>query len=255
MSASTKRNAVLALVGAAAAYLGLAWAEQVPGGWRLRNLFEPHAAREARRQAAWRAERLEAFTAEPAPGAPPVVFFGSSTIERFPLADLFPGVSTLNRGVAFEPLAQLQDRLAVAVPERIAGAVLYAGSIDHRFGGAQPEELGAGLEALVAALRQRHGAIPIAVLGLLGERELEPAQLLRLTRANDALEAAVGRLGGSCAFVPTLGAPLTDAAGRLAPELSTDALHLNEAGYRALAERLLAHGSALAQRLTPGEPK
>ncbi len=255
MSASTKRNAVLALAGAAAAYLGLAWAEQVPGGWRLRNLFEPHAEREARRQAEWRAERLEAFAAEPAPAAPPVVFFGSSTIERFPLADLFPGVSVLNRGVAFEPLGLLQERLAVAVPQRIAGVVLYAGSIDHRFEDARAEDLGAGLEALVAALRSRHGEIPIAVLGLLGERDLAPAELLRLTQANDALEAAAARLGASCSFVPTLGAPLTDAAGRLAPDLSTDTLHLNEAGYRALSARLLAHGGALAQRLTPGEPK
>ena len=51
-----RRKAVLALGAlAAGVYLLLAWNEQVPGGWRLRNLFEPHAEREARRQAAWRA--------------------------------------------------------------------------------------------------------------------------------------------------------------------------------------------------------
>ena len=61
-----RRKAVLALGAlAAGVYLLLAWNEQVPGGWRLRNLVEPHADREARRQAAWRAERLEDGAATP----------------------------------------------------------------------------------------------------------------------------------------------------------------------------------------------
>ena len=250
-----RRKAVLALGAlAAGVYLLLAWNEQVPGGWRLRNLFEPHAEREARRQGAWRAERLEAFAAEPAPAGAPVVFLGSSTIERFPLTELFPGAITLNRGIGFEGLADLQQRLEVGVPDEVAAAVLYVGSIDHRFQNAAPRALALGVQEVIAALRGRLGPIPIAALGLLGERDLTPEDHARLVAANEALERATEAVE-DCWFVATDGPPLMDAQGRLDPALSTDALHLTVAGYRELATRLLTHGGAVAQHLQPQEPK
>lgn len=250
-----RRKAVLALGAlAAGVYLLLAWNEQVPGGWRLRNLFEPHAEREARRQAAWRAERLEAFAAEPAPAEAPVVFLGSSTIERFPLTELFPGAVTLNRGIGFEGLADLQQRLEIGVPDEVAAAVLYVGSIDHRFRDAAPRALALGVQEVIAALRGRLGPIPIATLGLLGERDLAPEEHARLLAANEALERATEAVE-DCWFVATDGPPLMDAQGRLDPALSTDALHLTVDGYRELATRLLTHGGAVAQHLQPWEPK
>jgi hypothetical protein len=230
-------------------YLSLAWCELVPGGWRLRNLVEPHQEREARRQLEYRAARLQAFEQEAPLPSRPVVFLGSSTIERFPLASLFPGKPCLNRGVAFEDSRLLRERLGVGVPDDAAGFVLYVASIDQRFQRASAAEVGGALREVVRALRESHGDVPIAVLGLLSERSLDAEGVARLARANASLEREAMSL--SCRFVKTVGAPLTTELGQLAPGLSTDELHLSSAGYAVLAQRLLAEGDELAELLRP----
>ena len=231
------------------AYLSLAWCELVPGGWRLRNLFEPHEAREARRQLEYRAERLRSFDEQGPLPTRPIVFFGSSTIERFPLEACFPGKACLNRGVAFESSRLLRERLHVGVPEEVSGFVLYVASIDQRFEGASADAVAEALRGVVASLRERHGDVPIAVLGLLSERSLDAEGVARLGRANAALERVASEL--SCSFVDTCTAPLTTERGQLTPELSTDELHLSEAGYEVLCARLLAEGGELAELLRP----
>jgi lysophospholipase L1-like esterase len=245
-----RRRTLLAL-GAACllAYLSLAWFELVPGGWRLRNLFEPHQAREARRQQEYRAARLRAFEQE-APLSPrPVVFLGSSTIERFPLEASFPGRACLNRGVAFEDSRLLRERLDVGVPADAAGFVLYVASIDLRFQNASAEAVAVALRETVSSLRNAHGQVPIAVIGLLSERSLDPEGVARLARANAALASEAERLG--CSFVSTTVAPLTTESGQLARSLSSDELHLSPAGYAVLSERLLSDGGALGELLRP----
>jgi hypothetical protein len=227
-------------------YLALAWFELVPGGWRLRNLVEPWPERRARREREYREERLAAFRAEASPTAP-VVFLGSSTIERFPLAELFPGAATLNRGVAFEPSSLLLERLAIGVPEDAAGFVVYAASIDHRFEGRGPSEVAAALRRVVAGLRERHPRAPVAVLGLLSERGLDGAERARLEAANGALRAACEVEGAT--FVSTDRAPLTGPDGTLALALSTDELHLSREGYRVVAGWLLAEGGEVGELL------
>ena len=245
-----RRRTLLALgVACLLAYLSLAWCELVPGGWRLRNLFEPHQEREARRQLESRAARLREFEQEAPLPSSPVVFLGSSTIERFPLEECFPGRACLNRGVAFEDSSLLRERLEVGVPADAAGFVLYVASIDLRFQGASAEAVGAALRETVSSLRGTHGPVPIAVLGLLSERSLDPEGVARLARANAALASEAGRLG--CSFVSTTVAPLTNESGQLAESLSSDELHLSVAGYAVLAERLLADGGALAELLRP----
>lgn len=241
-----KRTAPVVLGVLLASYLVLAWFELVPGGWRLRNLVEPWPERRARREREHREERLEVFRAESAPpGA--VVFLGSSTIERFPLAECFPGAPALNRGVAFEPSRDLLERLEVGVPADAAGFVLYLASIDHRFEGRSPEEIAAALRRVASTLRDRHPGAPLAVLGLLAERDLGAAERRRLEAANAALRGTCGELGA--VFVPTDRAPLTGEDGGLALELSTDDLHLSPEGYRVLAGWLRAEGGAVGALL------
>ena len=69
--------------------LALAWIDVLPGGWRLRGWVTPHPVREAREQAERSAHRLLEFREENATApAGTTVWLGSSTIERFPLAQL-----------------------------------------------------------------------------------------------------------------------------------------------------------------------
>ena len=83
---------------ALALLLGLVLTDVLPGGWRLRGWLEPHAVRRARDQAGERARRLIEFARESPPeGA--VLFLGSSTVARWPLAESFPGVPCIDRGV------------------------------------------------------------------------------------------------------------------------------------------------------------
>lgn len=252
MATALPRKPLLVLLAlACGAYLTLAWFEQVPGGWRLRNLFEPHAEREAARRAAWRERRLAEFAAEVPPTGPLVAFFGSSTVERFPLAASFPGAPTLNRGVAFESSTALLDRLGVGVPRPLAGAVLYIGSIDHRFEEARPEDLMGAVQRIVGQLRAEHGDLALVLLGLLGERALSEQGKARLDRANEALAEAARLLGGRCVFIPTDRPPLSSEGGQLAEGLSTDSLHLSREGYQVLAGWILEEGGDVARLLRP----
>jgi lysophospholipase L1-like esterase len=52
-------------------------------------------------------------------------------------------------------------------------------------------------------------------------------------------------------YVATARAPIADAAGRLSAELSVDGLHLSDAGYRVLAQWIVADGGAAGRLLAP----
>lgn len=243
--------AAAALLGCAAVYAIAAWYHGVPGGWTLRGWVVPHALREARAQAARSAARLATFAREnPAAPEGAVLFLGSSTIEYFPLDELFAGVPCLNRGIGNESAAELLARLEASLPQRPpAGAVLYAASIDFRRLGAAPEEVAARAWAVVRALRERYPDLPVALVGLLSERDFPPGEVARLARTNAALAELASRR--ELAFVRTDRPPVTLPDGTLAPDASADRLHLNERGYRALAGWIVEDGGAVGRLLGP----
>jgi lysophospholipase L1-like esterase len=247
------RRAALALVVFVAAGLALAWIDVLPGGWTLRGWVTPHAVRHAREHAAHRARRLAAFEAERA-GAPEgaVVFLGSSTIERFPLAERFPGVPCLDRGIGEESLPALLDRLERSLPAAApAGAVLYLGSIDFRVEGRATARIAALAELALRFLREGRPDLPLAVIGILPERDMPPAMVERLAATNASLAALCERAG--VAFVRTDRPPVTGPDGSLVPASAADRLHLNGAGYRALARWLVEDGGAVGRLLAgPG---
>ena len=119
--------------------LVLAWLDRLPGGHRLRTAFEPLAMRDRRAVIAHAAERLALFqraNAELVDGA--ILFVGSSTIERFPLAESFPSTRCANRGVANQSARDLLDQLDGILPAvRPGGVVLYTGSIDFERGASE----------------------------------------------------------------------------------------------------------------------
>ncbi|QDV06949.1 hypothetical protein Poly30_24670 [Planctomycetes bacterium Poly30] len=228
----------LALTGASA--VGLALFDVIPGGWRLRTLIVPQSVQDLRRREAHRQARLEQFASEtkPAPGG--TLFLGSSTIERFPLAEHFGSLATVNRGIGDEDLSGLEARaLSTAMDLNPAQVVLYAGSVNVRRAiddgsWTPPGEIVVRAGRLATGLLELPGVEKVVLLGILPERETGAELADRLRETNAGL-AAMAAFTDGIFFLPLAREPLIDAAGHLREEVSADRLHLNDAGYAIFA--------------------
>ncbi|MCY2960334.1 MAG: GDSL-type esterase/lipase family protein [Planctomycetota bacterium] len=234
---------------AACAVLALAWADVLPGGWWLRGLAEPHAIREARERSLHFAARLREFAhEEPDALRHSVVFLGSSTVERCPLATAFPGCRAVNRGVGWARARELASHVdaLLADPEPSA-IVLYAGGPDRVAAPLAVEDVLGAIEALARAVRERAPRTPVLLLGLLpSTRSLGPEAdaLLRIDRG-------IARIAAENGFehVDFRGSGLTGPDGALVESLSTDGLHLTPAGYAIFTQRLRAAPEPFASLL------
>jgi hypothetical protein len=226
----------LALLVLAGGGLHLAWTGAIPGGRLLRDLLEDPSHRAWREHREARAARRKAFREEVLPQSP-VVFLGSSTIARWPLAQSFPGEAVLNRGIGAELLLEIQERVH-ELPEGTRGLVLYAGSRELRTTDQDPVAIAGAIGDLVRLLRARWPGIPIVLLGVLPDRRMDPPARARLEELNRLLELGAPHFG--VRFLPTDRAPFRDAKGRLEAALATDDFHLNGDGYAALARLLVA---------------
>lgn len=230
----------------------LAWFHVLPGGWRMRSWIKPLAEWEADARAAHRAERLEVFAGEnPTEPAGAVLFLGSSTIERWPLAEAFPGRDTVNRGIGNETAQDLLARIEESLPAADPGAfVLYGGSLDFRREGLAPYQTRNRVESVVVTLRERYGdEVPIAVLGILPGRKMSAPDLVRLVKTNNELKRMCGVRDVD--WVSTWREPVRRPDGMLSSAASVDDLHLNESGYRAVAGWLVEDGGRAGRMLAP----
>lgn len=234
------RAALATAVGgiAVSAALALAWADVLPGGWRLRGLAEPHALREARERALHLAARLRGFEREdPESRRGSVVFLGSSTIERCDFERDFPGLRALGRGVGWagarDLAAHVDDLLAGVEPRAI---VLYAGGPDRVAAPLAVDEVLASITELARAVRVRAPGTPVLILGLLPSTRTRGAEADALER----IDAGVARIALEHGFahVHFRDSALAGPDGALVESLSTDGLHLTPTGYAIFAERL-----------------
>jgi len=216
--------------------LTLAWVDVLPGGWRLRGWVTPHSVREAREQAELSARRLLAFEGENATApAGTTVWLGSSTIERFPLTELMPNTTHLNRGIGGESAGELLDRLERSLPAaRPARLVFYVGSIDHRVHDRRAARVAADARRVIEAALERWRADPpaVTVIGILPEQDMPSAMVERLARTNAALAELCEAHGWR--FLDTARPPLRREDGSLDPTYAADRLHLNLDGYKVL---------------------
>lgn len=258
--ASARASAILAASALAwagvlgALYLTGAWVADWPGGWSLRRRFDPAHERAARDVAAHARERLALFAREPErDGA--IVFLGSSTIERMPLAELFPGRPCVNRGIARASVPLLSELLPRLVPRaRCSGFVIYAGSIDWREGGAGPAEVAQRVEQLLTHLADLEPHAPVALLGILPDRTHVAGREVELIALDLCLAGLARRVSSAerpVAFVRTAREPLSSPTLRLSEAYSSDDLHLDGDGYRILARWILEDGGAVARALAP----
>lgn len=247
MLSSPLRYLLFALTMGASLLAG-AWFDIFPGGWRLRRWVTPHAheARLAREQVEHSAQRMKGFGIEVSPPPGSTVWLGSSTIERFPLGQLLPGTSHVNRGIGGEPAAQLLERLEASLPaSRPARLVFYIGSIDFRHLGRSPEQIAASAEEIVLTTLDTYPSSPAGsvvgrrppeacLLGILPEQDMPRAMARRLERTNSLLASLCDSREG-WTFIDTCRPPLQLADGSLNPDYAADRLHLNLRGYQVLA--------------------
>lgn len=216
------------------AALALAWFDVLPGGWRLRGLVVPHAVREERERAQHVEARLARFATEPTGGA--VVFVGASTIERAPLAELFPGRRVANRGVAFARAREIAARAERILGDAPAAIVLMGGGPDRVADPLAVDAVVAAVGELARAVRARAPRTPVLIVDVLPSTRTRGAEAEALAR----IGAGVRRLAAeqSFAHVGFEGSGLVGADGALVESLSTDGLHLTPEGYALFAERL-----------------
>lgn len=237
--------AVLALL------LALSWNDILPGSWRLQGWVLGIEGRDNRERLQHAAQRRDLFRSEREqvdPGA--VVFLGSSTIERFPLDQIFPGKHCLNRGINGDSARDLLERLPESLPQtEPAGFVLAIGGNDLRRLHMSAESAAESATQLMDELRKRYPMTPIIWLGLFGESQVSGDELGQVQDYNRlAREAAAAR---SISFVPAQREELVDADGRLRLSHAADRYHLNLAGYLLLGQWIADNGGTLGALLRP----
>ena len=238
----TMRLALIALV-LAVLLAVLSWNHLLPGGWFLRDLIEAPEIRERRLYKEHRQQRLALFREDRELLRPTTLFFGSSTIERFPLQHCFPGLRALNRGIGDEPIQDMMNRLEESLPAlgraQVKAGVVYLGAVDFRKGRVDQRQLLRHIEAFTQKLQTLVPKIELLLLGLLPGDDDDPRysgqELADLNRTLGSWAQDKGH-----AFFDLNRSPFRNDAGRLEASLAADRFHLNRAGYEKLAELLLA---------------
>ena len=246
-SPALKLLAVGGLLGALA--LALAWHDLLPGGYRMRTQFEPDTVRSLRETELHALHRLEEFSgSNTSVPADATLLVGSSTIERFPLEEIFPGKPCINRGIDNADLGLLLGTLEASLPrQRLRAAVLYCGSADLHADKPVAEIL-LGVRQLVQRLRLMQGTnLPVTLIGVMPARDTSPERAERLRALDRGMMEITRDLGLS--YVPTLRAPLVDGDLRLNSSLSADDRHLSPAGYSILARWLVEDGGEAGRGL------
>lgn len=230
---------------------GLSWTGVLPGGWTLRGIVWGGEERANWEREMHAAERLALFRAErERTPADSVVFLGSSTIERFPLAEIFPDKRCVNRGINGDTIDDLMARLDDSLPASPPAAfIVNVGGNDLRREGVVAAVARDRFVQLLDELQTLFPDASITVIGLIPSVDADEAEIYEFELFNIAARrAAVSR---KIPYIVAQRGPLAGPDGRLNPEFAADAYHLNAAGYRRLAEWILSDGGAAGHLLSP----
>ena len=165
-----------------------------------------------------------------APAAGSIIFFGSSSIDMWrPLADDFPGLPVVNRGMGG---TQLSDAVflgeALVFPYSPRAVVLYAGENDLPVGKSTADVVAAFLRFQTAF----HASIPgTPLLFIALKPSIKRVAYLETMREINAAIAAHCKEDPAFTFVDVF-TPMLGANGLPCPDIFiADELHMNAAGY------------------------
>ena len=151
-----------------------------------------------------------------------IVLLGSSNIRMWnTLADDFPGMNVINRGVGgcrLVELAEFAPRLVAAAKPRVI--VVGAGTNDVN-AGTSTAEIRTAFERLVATLRRDHADATIVFLAI-SPTVKRWEQLDRQVEANAAIKGFIDASGDSNMVYLDANAAFLDANGKPAPECFLD---------------------------------
>lgn len=197
-----------------------------------------HAKVENEMSRYWR-ERVDGFAKEPVV-AGSIVFLGDSMTERFALPSLLGGATQrrlVNRGIGGDKVGGwrywgLLDRLNAVLDLQPTQLVLMIGVNDLVFAHTPSESLHANARLLLERLAGIPQLIVQSVLPVRGNLAQHQA---RFAPYNAHLQAEAKRLR---LHWLDLRPPFTNDDGLLRAEFASDAVHLNDAGYRLWAGQL-----------------
>ncbi len=188
-------------------------------------------------------ERLRAFAAETVePGG--IVFLGSSHLEWFDTDTFLPGRRVVNRGIASDRIGiddrGILHRLDVSVFDcRPSFIVFENGGNDlgelWRYGRPSIDEIAECYERVVGTIRQRLPHVPLCMVSVLPTSGEYAAISALVPPLNVHLERIAAVHG--CTLLDFY-SDVVNETGELRADLTTDGLHLNEAGYRLWAATL-----------------
>lgn len=162
-----------------------------------------------------------------------VVFLGDSITELAPLAELFPDLPVVNRGIGWDTSVDVLDRLDEAVIDPSIVSLLIGTNDLHT---SRSTKDPGGIASRVGVIVERiHMTAPDAVVlvnGVLPRTSLYARRL----RALNAQYRDIAEQAGST-YVDAWPA-LADRDGSLRTEFTTDNLHLTPAGYAAWGDVL-----------------
>jgi lysophospholipase L1-like esterase len=193
---------------------------------------EPKASR-------WEADirKFEEQDAKTPPAKGEILFVGSSSIRLWNLAESFPGLVALNRGFGGSQIADSTEFAErIVLPYQPKTIVVYAGDNDIA-SSKSPERVAEDYRAFVAKV---HGALPeTRIIYLSIKPSIQRWKLVDKMRSANKLIDEFSHADKRLVYVD-VGATLLAEDGQPRADLfEADGLHLNRAGYKLWAEKLL----------------
>jgi lysophospholipase L1-like esterase len=184
---------------------------------------------------------VNAALPRPVKGEPRVVFIGDSITDKWELSRFFPGKPYVNRGIGSQITPQMLVRFHADVIALKPKVVVIAAGINDVTGLLQIEtedQIKANYQAM-AELASAHGIKVIFASILPINNYTDNARNMLVDRKPETLKRLNAWLKSYCArmgfgFIDYTKA-LSDQAGLLRAEFTSDGLHPNEAGYKAMA--------------------
>ncbi len=175
---------------------------------------------------------------------PNILFIGDSIVEYYPLQELFGTSKTIvNRGIRGYQTRLLRENL---------DAHLYGGAVDKIFLLIGTNDIGKdvpvndalnNLESIIQSIARDYPLTEIKLLSILPVNEGEEYKQTVYIRTNEKIQEwnqAYKELASAymqVEFVPVFDS-LTDRAGQLKKDYTTDGLHLSVTGYQVLTKAL-----------------
>lgn len=169
-----------------------------------------------------------------------IVFLGDSITQDFPLETFFPGKNVINRGIGGDTSKGVLERLDISVHDLEPEAVIILiGTNDFAILDAKPGEIASRINLIVTLIKEKNPVTKIYLQAVYPVNpDINPQSVGK--RKNKDINT-LNHMLATIANVTWLDYSnrLSDVQGKLREECTYDGLHLNQEGYRIIADQLL----------------